>query len=493
MSREKEIYKERLRKLKELKGGGINPYPTKFSKKNSVSEILKKYSKLKKSQTSKAKVSLAGRLLTKREFGKINFAHLQDETGKIQIVVSENNLGKEKTKFFIKKIDAGDIFGIEGNPGKTKTGEFSIIAQKITLLTKSLLPLPEKWHGLKDKEERYRKRYLDLITNQETKEVFIKRCEFIKNIREFLDNLGFLEVETPVLELKTGGAEANPFITHHNILDINMYLRISLELHLKRLMIGGYEKIYELAKVFRNEGMSREHLQEFTMLEFYWAWHNYDDLMKLTEKMLREITKKTFGTLKIKYKNKTLDFSKKFPRYDYVSLIKKEIGIDLLKENTKEKLVKAIKSKKLDKEIDLNVGLGKITDQLYKKYTRPKLIRPCFLINHPVSVSPLAKRMKKNPFLTERFQVLVAGTEIINGFSELNDPIDQEERFKEQQKLRDAGDKEAQMMDEDFIKALRYGMPPTAGFGLGVDRFFSILTNSESIRDVVFFPIMKPE
>jgi len=343
MSREDEIIKERLKKIEELRKEKIDPFPTKFDKQNNALEIFEKYKKLKEEEKGKEKIILAGRLLTKRDLGKINFAHIQDETGKIQIVVSEDYSGKDIVNFFNKKLDTGDIVGVEGIPYKTKRGEISILAKKLILLTKSILPLPEKFHGLQDVEARYRQRYLDLITNPEVKNLFKKRCEFIKNIREFLDKNGFLEVETPVLELKTGGAEARPFITHHNTLDVDMYLRISLELYLKRLIIGGYEKVYELAKVFRNEGMSSEHLQEFTLLEFYWTWHDYNDLMDFTEKMIKEIIKKTFNTLKIKYKTHELDFSKSFQKYDYCELIKKKTGIDLLKEDTKEKVVNAIK------------------------------------------------------------------------------------------------------------------------------------------------------
>jgi len=476
---EKELIQQRKNKLKFFK----QPYKYRYKKTHDAAEILKKY---KKNQ----KVSIAGRIMSLRMMGKMSFGHLQDFTGKIQFLVIKDKIN-DFEKF--KKLDIGDIIGINGTVFKTKTKEITVQAKEITLLTKSLRPLPSEWFGLKDAETRYRQRYLDLIVNKKSREVFKKRTEFIKNIRNFLEDNGFVAIETPVLELKTGGAEAKPFITHHNTLDINMYLRISLELHHKRLMVGGYEKLYEIGKVFRNEGMSTEHLQEFTLLEFYWAWNDYNSLMDLVEKMYKDAIKKTFGTLKIKYGKNTLDFSKKFPKYDYVTLVKKKTGIDLLKENIKEKLVKAIKAKKLTKDIDLDAGLGRITDQLYKQYIRPKMIQPCFLINHPVSVSPLSKRMGKNPFLTERFQILMVGSEIGNGFSELNDPMDQKERFEEQEKLRKSGDEEAQMMDEDYIKALEYGMPPTAGFGIGIDRFLMILTNSESIRDVVFFPIMKPE
>ncbi|MBU1245386.1 MAG: lysine--tRNA ligase [Nanoarchaeota archaeon] len=487
---ENQLIAQRKQKLKNILDQGINPYPNKYKKTHSTLEILTENKKLKQGEKSKKKVSIAGRIMTQRIMGKASFAHIQDESGKIQIFATQDDLKNYK---LFKKLDIGDIIGCQGIIFKTKKGEISVWLKSFTLLTKSLRPLPEKWHGLKDSETKYRQRYLDLISNPEVRELFKKRTQFMNCFREYLDKNNFLEVETNTLKFKTGGAEAKPFKTHHNSLDIDAYLRISLELPLKRLMVGGYENIYEMAKVFRNEGMSTEHLQEFTMLEFYWAWHDYEDLMKFVEKMYKEAIKKTFKTLKIKYQNITLDFAKKWPKHDYVEIVKKKTGIDLLKENTKEKLIDAIKKKKLTKDVDLNGGLGRVTDQLYKRYVRPTLIQPCFLINHPVSISPLSKRMEKNPFLTERFQILAAGSEVGNGFSELNDPIDQKERLLEQQKMRDSGDDEAQMMDKDFIIALEHGMPPTAGYGVGIDRLFMILSNSESIRDVVFFPLMRPE
>ena len=331
-----------------------------------------------------------------------------------------------------------------------------------------------------------------MVSNREVFEFFLKRTEFVKNIRKFMDKNGFMEVETPVLENTTGGAEARPFITHHNTLDFDLYMRISLELHLKRLMVGGFERVYEIGKVFRNEGMSSEHLQEFTLLEFYYGYIDYEELMKFVQEMYQTTIQETFGTLKVKYGDEVLNFGGNWKKIDYVDIVKKETGIDILKEDTKEKLLKAIKSKSLSIDIEKFAGRGRVIDQLYKKYVRPKLIQPCFLINHPVVISPLAKKQEKNPELTERFQILIAGSEVGNGFSELNDPIDQRKRFEEQAALREGGDDEAQMLDENFIEALEIGMPPTSGFGVGIDRLLMILTNQPTIRDVVLFPTMKP-
>ncbi|MFZ2970305.1 MAG: lysine--tRNA ligase, partial [Minisyncoccia bacterium] len=342
----------------------------------------------------------------------------------------------------------------------------------------------------KDEETRYRKRYLDLIMNNDVKRLFTKRTEFINNIREFLNNNGYLEVETPVLESIPGGADAEPFITHHNKLGIDLYLRISLELHLKRLMVGGFEKIYEMGRVFRNEGMSPQHLQEFTMLEFYRAYADYEDLMKFVEDFYVAIIKKTFGTLEIKYQGNVLNFNSPWPRFDYREIVLKESGVDIDKCPTKTDMQNICQEKGI--KIDPKAGRGRLIDQLYKKLVRPKLFQPCFLINQPLDISPLAKKKDDDKTKVQRFQVLIGGSEIGNGFSELNDPIDQKERFEAQTKLRAEGDAEAQMMDEDFVEALEYGMPPTAGFGVGIDRFLAILMDQESIRDVVFFPMMRP-
>ena len=483
------IKKEKLDRIYEK---GIDPYPSVFKVDSDSKEIKTKFKDLEKGEHTKEKFSIAGRIMQNRPMGKACFMNLLDKEGKIQLYFRQDDIGKEEYKK-LKLLDIGDIIGIKGTVFMTKTGETTIHVDSFQLLTKSLAQLPEKWHGLKDQEIRYRKRYIDLISNRDVFNLFIKKTEFIKNIRKFLDEKNFIEVETPVLEQVPGGADARPFITHHNTLDTNFYLRISLELHLKRLIVGGYDRVYEIGKVFRNEGMSTQHLQEFTLLEFYAAYMDYNDLMDFTEEFFKTIIKQTFGTLKIKFQGTEINFSGKWPKIDYTKIIKEKTGIDLNKEDTKEKLIKAIKEKHLKLNIDENLGRGRIMDQLYKDYVRPKLIQPCFLINHPTDISPLAKKHKDNPKLTQRLQMVVAGAEIVNAFSELNDPIDQRERFEEQMKLREAGDEEAQMIDEDFIEALEIGMPPTGGFGMGIDRFFSILTDQDTVREVVLFPMMKPE
>lgn len=490
MSIENMIDKSKLDKLNNLYSQGINPFPNKYNKKHFAGEIVNKFEKkIKPGGRTKTSVSVAGRVLTARVMGKASFFTLQDLSGKIQLFGSKDNV---KNYNLLKKLDRGDIIGVKGVVFKTKRGEVTIDIRSFELLTKSLANLPEKWKGLVDQELRYRNRFTDLVSNREVFDFFLARTKFIQNVRKFMDKHDFMEVETPVLEATTGGAEAKPFITKHNTLDVNLFLRISLELHLKRLMVGGFERVYELAKVFRNEGMSSEHLQEFTMLEFYYGYIDYQELMKFVQKFYQTIIKDTFGTLKFKYNKNNLDFGGQWKKVDYVSIVKKETGIDILKENTKEKLLKAIKAKKLKVDVEKFAGRGRVIDQLYKAYVRPKLIQPCFLINHPVVISPLAKKQVDNLELTERFQVLIAGSEVGNGFSELNDPIDQRKRFEEQAKLREGGDEEAQMMDENFVEALELGMPPTSGFGVGIDRLLMILTDQPSVRDVVLFPTMKP-
>ncbi|PIS05499.1 MAG: lysine--tRNA ligase [Candidatus Buchananbacteria bacterium CG10_big_fil_rev_8_21_14_0_10_42_9] len=476
----------RLKKVEQLRAAGVNPYPVRFS-------VSKTAAQARQLKIGTKNIRLAGRITSIRAMGKLAFSHLQDSSGKIQIVFKEDELAKGQFQFFNENFNLGDFIGVSGELFKTKKGEISLLVKKFELLTKAVRPLPEKWHGLKDQEQRYRKRYLDLVANTEVRDLFKQRTNFIKEIRSYLDNNDFLEVETPVLEHVPGGADAEPFVTHHNTLDIDLYLRISLELHLKRLLVGGYERIYELGKVFRNEGMSTQHLQEFTMLEFYAAYLDFNDLMDFCEKMYKTIIKKVIGTLKVEYQGKQIDFGKKWEIVDYRRALIDYTGIDIYNFTTRDKLTAEIKKQKLDLEVDKSMGLGRVTDQLYKKYARPKIVQPTFLIKHPISVSPLAKKHPVNPFVTERFQIIVDGAEVGNGFSELNDPIDQRRRFESQMKLREQGDNEAQMIDEDYIEALEYGMPPAAGFGVGIDRLFMILTNQPSIRDVVFFPTMKPK
>lgn len=475
----------KLKKLEDLKHKGINPYPSESQRTIICQKAVLDFDKLKDKE-----IYLAGRVRLIRSHGKSTFADLEDESGKIQFYLKEDLLGAPKYKLF-DDFDIGDFIQIRGKLFETKTGEKTVMVSDFKILAKSILPLPEKWHGLQDVELRLRKRYLDLIMNPRTKSIFRVRAQMIDAIRDFLTDREFLEVQTPILQPIAGGADARPFVTHHNVLDIDLYLRIAPELYLKRLIVGGFEKIYELGSVFRNEGMSREHLQEFTTLEYYWAYKNYRDLMKFNEKMFTFILERVFKTLKFEYQGQKIDFTPPWPRQDYHDLILKETGVDLTKFPDKESLAK--KLQELGIKFEAGAGRGRLIDILYKQKCRPKLVQPTYLINHPLDVSPLAKKSNERQDIVERFQILAQGIELGNGYSELNDPIDQKTRFKEQMKLRQAGDEEAHMMDEDFIEALEYGMPPTAGFGMGIDRLLVLLTNSTSVREVVFFPQMRPE
>jgi lysyl-tRNA synthetase class 2 len=478
MGREEQVIEERKRKIEELKEKGINPYPTRFDFKQNILECLK--SKLS------SKVKTTGRLISKRELGKISFAKLRDDSGDIQIVLQEGQTAPKVFSLFSKFIDAGDFVGVSGEIIKTKTGEISILIKDLTLLTKSILPLPEKFHGLQDDEEKLRKRYLDIIMNREVMERFQRKSKFWQTMREFLLSKGFMEVETPVLENTPGGAEAKPFITHHNALNLDVYLRISPELWLKRLMVAGYSKVFEIGRIFRNEGMDAEHLQDYTQMEFYWAYADYNDGMKLVEEMYKHLAKETYGTLKFKIKEFDVDLGKKWEKYDFVETIKKITGIDITKSNEKD-IEKKLKELKIDYDKKgFNITRG--VDNLWK-YCRKKISGPGFLINVPVFMEPLAKRKEDDTNIVERFQVILAGSEVGKGFSELNDPTDQLERFEAQQKLREGGDEEAQMKDDEFIEALKYGMPPTAGFGIS-ERLFSFL-EGKPIRECVIFPLMK--
>ena len=480
MGREEQIIHERERKLEELRKKGINPYPHNFDKQHVIRKCL--------SLKLGAKTKTAGRIMTKREIGKIIFADLMDFSGKIQIVFQDKKTMNKYFDFFKRYVDIGDIIGVEGKTIKTKTGQHSILVKKLTLLTKSLLPLPSKWHGLQDKEERYRKRYLDLIMNPEIKDIFIKKEKFWGTMRTFLLEKGFTEVETPILENSAGGAAATPFKTHHNALDMDVYLRISMgELWQKRLMIAGFEKTFEIGRQFRNEGMDMEHLQDYTQMEFYWAYADYKDGMKLVEELYKRIAKEILGTLKFKTHGYNIDLGKKWQTYDYEKTIKKYTGINIY--DVTEKQIKN-KLDKLKMEYQKDLGKWRFVDILWK-YCRKKLSGPGFLINQPVQVTPLAKRDTKDPKKVQQFQVVIAGTEIGNGYSELNDPMDQETRFIQQQELKEKGDTETHEHDKDFVEALKYGMPPTCGFGVS-ERLFSYLLD-KPIRECVIFPLMKPE
>ncbi|MEI6849553.1 MAG: lysine--tRNA ligase [archaeon] len=487
MGRQDEIVKERLRKIAELRKDGINPYAHRSVATHSTFELQEKYKSLKNEQTKKDKVTVHGRLLSFRDLGKIAFGTLDDGYGKIQVVLQDKETPDKVFEFVKKYIDSGDFIEAEGTILRTKRGELSVVLKSIQLLTKSIYPLPEKWHGIQDEEERYRKRYLDIAMNPEMRAMFQRKSKFWQTMRQFLLDRGFMEVETPVVESKTGGAEAKPFITHHNALDVDMYLRISPELWLKKLMVAGYPKVFEIGRIFRNEGMDSEHLQDYTQMEFYWAYADYNDSMKMVEEMYQHIAKETFGTLKFKIKDFDIDLGKKWEIYDYVSTIKKMTGIDIMKTD-----IKSIEKKLKDLEVDYEkrgFNLNRGIDTLWK-FCRRKIAGPGFLINVPVIMEPLAKRMEKNPDLVERYQIILAGSEVGKGFTELNDPIDQLGRFEDQQKLRDQGDEEAQMKDDEFVEALKYGMPPTTGFGIS-ERLFSFL-EGKPIRETVIFPLMRP-
>jgi len=476
---------DRLKKLKELKKLGLNPYPAKAEKGDLAAGVLTDFEKLQKDGRE---LKLAGRLRSLRGHGNLTFAHLEDSSGKIQLAFSKKEIGADSYKIFSKFIDIGDFVEASGTAFLTHNGEKSVMVKSWKILSKSLRPLPDKWHGLSDEEEKFRKRYLDILFNPEVKEMFIKRAKFWQAMRDFLVGQGFLEVETPVLENTAGGADARPFATHHNALDLDVYLRISMgELWQKRLMVAGFEKTFEIGRMFRNEGMDAEHLQDYTQMEFYWAYADYQMGMQLVEKLFKHVAKETFGTLKFKIKGFDIDLGKKWEKYDYQETIKAKTGLDILKVKEKEIIKKLDELKiKYDKK-GFNITRG--IDNLWK-YCRKSIAGPGFLINTPVTISPLAKRSDDNPETTQRFQVILAGSELGNGYSELNDPVDQEARFKEQQKLREAGDDEAQMHDHEFVEALEYGMPPTCGFGLS-ERLFSFLMNKPA-RECQIFPLMKP-
>jgi len=476
-----QIKKARLKKLKAIESAGLLVYPTTTKRTHTAKEVIEKFSKIKE------RVVLGGRLMSLRGHGGLLFSDLKDGTGMFQLVFRKDKLGPRGFKFFLDNFDIGDFIEVKGVLFKTKRGEKSLEVADYKILSKSLLPLPEKWHGLQDTEERFRKRYLDILFNQEVKELFILRSKIIKELRKFLDEEGFLEVETPILQPVYGGATAEPFKTHLNAQKLDLYLRISPELYLKRLMIAGFEKVYEIGKCFRNEGIDKAHNPDFTMLEFYQAYTDYKDLMKFTEKMLTSLIKKVSGKLKIDYQEEVLDFKTPWPRIEYDQLFKKYTGIKL--EEISEKALKE-EAKKL-KIKDLNGSKFEIADEIFKKIIRPKIKQPTFVIHYPAKAFSLAKPLDKNPEKSASFQLIVNGMELLKAFSELNNPILQKERFEEQEKIFKKGFKEAQRMDKDFVEALKYGMPPTAGFGMGIDRLAMLLTNSHSAREVILFPTMK--
>jgi lysyl-tRNA synthetase class 2 len=485
----------RYQKLAKLKDNKVEPFPYSFNQIHFSNDIINNFPAFENKS-----VSIAGRIMSVRLMGKAAFFHLQDQNGKIQVYIRKENIG-DKTFELFKELDLGDIVGIEGKVFKTRTGEISVVADKFELLAKSLRPLPvvkEKMEAdqkivfdqFADIEMRYRQRYVDLIVNPDVKEVFRKRSEIISCIREYLGKNGFMEVETPVLQPIYGGAAARPFTTHHNTLDMDLYLRIANELYLKRLIIGGFDRVYEFAKDFRNEGIDRFHNPEFTQLELYVAYKDYIWLMDFVEELFHYLAKTILNTSKIPYQGNEIDLTPPWKRLTMFSAIKQFTGTDITGMNETE-LRKTVRQ--LNIEEDATMGYGKLVDEIFSECVEPKLIQPTFIMDYPVEMSPLAKKHRSKPGLVERFEPIIGGKEIGNAFSELNDPIDQKNRFLEQLKLRERGDEEAQVLDEDFIRALEYGMPPTAGLGIGIDRLTMLLTDSTSIRDVIFFPHMRPE
>lgn len=479
-----EVRKVRIEKLNELVAKGENPFEiTSYNRTATAGEILADYDKFEGKT-----VSLAGRLMSKRIMGKASFGHIMDNDGRMQGYFSRDDMGVDEYQAF-KKLDVGDIIGIEGVVFKTKTGEISVHVKKVTLLTKSLLPLPEKFHGLKDPELRFRQRYVDLIANPEVKDVFVKRSKIISTIREVLDNKGFIEVETPVLNTLAGGANARPFITHHNTLDIDMYMRIATELHLKRCIVGGFEKVYEIGRQFRNEGMDTKHNPEFTTIELYQAYVDYNEMMNITEELYVAAAQKVCGSLDITYQGTPLCLKTPWERLTMVQAVKKYTGLDFDNQPLDE-LIAAGNKMGLDMAAD--TSWGNALYNIFDAFVEEKLTGPVFIMDYPVEVSPLAKRKPSDPRLTERFEFFICASEGGNAFSELNDPIDQRSRFEQQMLAKAKGDDEAQPYDEDFCNALEYGMPPTGGLGIGIDRMVMFLTDSASIRDVLLFPTMKP-
>lgn len=480
----------RRNKLEELKRAGKNPFAiTKYDVTHSSEDVKNSYLEAEEPDPDSPVVSVAGRIMLKRIMGKASFFHIQDKSGLLQIYIKSDAVGGEAYQDF-KTYDIGDIVGIRGTVFKTKTGEITVKAKEITLLSKSLQPLPEKRHGLRDLDTRYRQRYVDLIVNPEVRGVFEKRSQIIREIRSYLDRCEFMEVETPVLHGIAGGAAARPFITHHNTLDIDLYLRIALELHLKRLIVGGFDKVYEIGRVFRNEGMDPKHNPEFTLLELYQAYTDYNGMMELTEGLIRHVSKAVNGTGKIPFRDEVIDLDKPFRRISMSDAVLEYAGVDFKEIKTTEEARRLAREHHI--EFEDRHGIGDILNLFFEEYAEKHLIQPTFVTNHPVEISPLAKRMPENPGYTERFELFIVGSEHANAFSELNDPIDQRERFERQAALKAAGDEEANDIDSDFLNALEIGMPPTGGMGMGIDRLVMLLTNTRSIRDVLLFPTMKP-
>ncbi len=483
-SRLERITKQRLDSLTRIRARGIDPYPHSYHPSHTIREAITLFEQ--QGESSQA-ISLAGRMMSKRSMGKMSFLDIRDSSGKIQLALRYDLLGRERYEF-LQDIDIGDIIGVEGKLFRTKAGELTLEVSDFAMLCKSLRPLPEKWHGLADVEKRYRQRYLDLISNEESKSIFVSRSKIITAIRSFLDKQGFMEVETPVLQPHAGGALARPFVTHHHALDEDLYLRIALELHLKRLVVGGFDKVYEIGHTFRNEGISVRHNPEFTLLECYQAYSDYNDMMRLVEEMFSYVAREVIGGTKFTYNGNTIDFSLPWQRLYLCGAIKEYCGIDF--EDYPDAASLRTRMAELDMDVDPTKGRGRLIDELISTFVEPNLVQPTFLLDYPVEMSPLAKRKRGNDRFVERFEGFVAGMETANAFTELNDPLEQRERFRQQLKGQVA-DEEVEIADEDFLQALEYGMPPTGGLGMGIDRLVMLLTNQESIREVILFPQLK--
>jgi lysyl-tRNA synthetase, class II len=483
-------FRVRRDKMDALREKGLDPFGKRFDRSHDSNEIKTQFEEFSKEELEEKEVTvtIAGRIMTKRGKGKAGFAHIQDLPGQIQIYVRKDAIGEEQYEIF-KTADLGDLVGITGTVFKTKVGELSVKAKEFHLLTKSLRPLPEKFHGLKDVEQRYRQRYLDLITSQESKETFITRSRIIQSMRRYLDDNGYLEVETPMMHAIAGGASARPFITHHNALDMPLFMRIAIELHLKRLIVGGLEKVYEVGRVFRNEGVSTRHNPEFTMIELYEAYADYRDIMSLTENLVAHIAKDVLGSTTVQYGEHSINLEPEWTRLHMVDAVKEYTGVDFWKQMSDEEA--RVLAKEHGIEIKDNMQFGHVVNEFFEQKVEEKLIQPTFVYGHPVEISPLAKKNDEDPRFTDRFELFIVAREHANAFTELNDPIDQRERFEAQLKEREEGNDEAHMMDEDFVEALEYGMPPTGGLGIGIDRLVMLLTNSPSIRDVLLFPLMR--
>lgn len=477
----------RLERLQKLREAGIDPYPARVKRTHTIETVVARFDAF----SAQEDISIVGRVRGVRWHGGVCFLHVEDGTGKIQVLLQKDVLGEDAYAFALDTIDVGDFIGATGHTYLTKKGEKSIGATDVRVITKALLPLPEKWHGLTDTELRFRKRHLDLISNESVREIFRARSRVLALLRKFFDERGYMEVDTPILQPLAGGALAEPFTTHHNALDMDLYLRVAPELYLKRLLVGGFERVYEIARCFRNEGIDATHNPEFTQIEFYQAYSDYEDLMKITEELFPFLLKGLGLGLRIPREGQTLDFTPPYPRVEFRQAILEYTKIDINDFPEAEDLRK--KAREAGCDIDNHAPRGKICDEIYKTFVRPHLIRPTFLIHHPVDLSPLAKPVPSDPRYVERFQLVAGGVELNNAFSELNDPLDQEERFLAQERAREAGEKEVQRMDHDFIEALEQGMPPAAGYGMGIERLLCLLTDSHNLKEVILFPMLRKE